>query len=115
MKRFPTWLLALSLAPAIIVGCAGMPGSQQSGTFNDHAALVVQGATLVLTEATAMRNAGKITPAQDALIRKQTDLIVEGVHLAKSLQANDPTGATVQLTSMLAQMNALKVQTGVAK
>lgn len=110
MKRFLTalcfcvWMVACTTTGTTVVPTA---------TFNDKAAIGIQAVTTVRQATTALLVAKKITVAQDQGIQAKLDLIRTGIQLAKTLSATDPTNAASQLTSELAQLAALKTQTGV--
>ena len=107
VSRLRTAVLGFVCALAI-VACAGVP----MGTFNDKVAAGERTILLVQTSATAALRAQQITLEQDQLVQKQVELLHTGLVMAKSLQSSKPEAAAAQLASVLAQLEALKTQTG---
>lgn len=111
----------LALALALCAGCATAPPGMSDGvispipvaTFNDKEALALRVVITLRTTATQLMTAGKITVEQDVLIQKQLDLTVDGLKVARALQAQKPDEAAAQLTAALDTLDALKKQMGV--
>lgn len=100
---------------SMVLALAGCAATIPTATFNDKAAIGVQTATVVSQTFTQALRAKTITVAQDKVLQNQLDLVVQAIQIAKSIQLNDPVNASLQLTSALEQLDALKKQSVGAK
>jgi hypothetical protein len=104
MKR--SLLFILSLATALLMGCASM-GVPEAKTFEDKLAVATTSVTQVRKVALVLLEGNKISKADAQNVQNQADAAREGIALAVAIRTTDPAAAQTKLTTAIAVLRQL--------
>lgn len=107
MKRHPfAALTTLYLAFLILVGCAqlGVPVAQ---TFNEKAAAAITTVTGARQTTLTLLQADKLTADDAENINAQADTLRQGIEVARSIHASQPTAGDDRLSAVITGLTAL--------
>lgn len=106
MKR--TTKNALTLWLVWMIGACAALGVPTPQTFNERAAAGYTAVTTAVDDTRILLLAKKLTPDDAANVIKQTDNIVAGLDIARTLNKSDPLAAQTKLTATLAALSAVQ-------
>lgn len=97
----------LAMAIALSMSACETIGAPAPKSFKQSVPVAVATVTSVRQSATALLQAGKITPKEASNVQLQADNARTAIDLAQQIHATDPAGAQTKLTAALLVLSTL--------